>query len=73
MGAALVWAGAMAHWLAWAYLLEFQGQHLHLAVWAASLLLFAAHVWLICEVLAAWQHAAARQPVGRLQPEKKSI
>lgn len=44
----------MAHWLLWAYLLEFQGAPVYLAVWAASLAFLAAHVWVICELLTAW-------------------
>ena len=62
VAAALGWAGAMAHWLAWAYLLEFEGHPMHLAVWAASLAFFAAHVWLVCEVLTAWRHVVQRPP-----------
>lgn len=45
----------MAHWLLWAYLLEFQGAAVHLAVWCASLAFLAAHVWLICELLSVWR------------------
>lgn len=45
----------MAHWLLWAYLLEFQGAGVHLAVWFASLAFLAAHVRLICELVAAWR------------------
>ena len=51
----------MAHWLGWAYLLEFQGVRVHLAVWGASLAFLAAHAWLLCELLAAWR---ARQQGG---------
>ncbi|KAL4422310.1 hypothetical protein ABPG75_008507 [Micractinium tetrahymenae] len=55
LGAAAAWGAAMAHWLLWAYLLEFQGAGVHLAVWCASLAFLTAHVWLICELLAAWR------------------
>ena len=50
--AAAAWATAAAHWLAWAYLLEFRGTPVHLAVWAAGLVFLAANVALLC-VLAA--------------------
>ena len=55
------WGAAMAHWLLWAYCLEFLGWRVHLGVWGASLAFLAAHVWLICELLAAWR---ARQGVA---------
>lgn len=45
----------MAHWLLWAYLLEFRGAGVHLAVWGASLAFLAAHVWLVCELVRAWR------------------
>ena len=45
----------MAHWLLWAYCLEFLGWRVHLGVWGASLALMAAHVWLISELLVAWR------------------
>ena len=47
----------MAHWLLWAYCLEFLGWRVHLGVWAASLAFMAAHVWLMCELLTAWRGA----------------
>lgn len=61
LGAAGALAAAMGHWLGWAYLLEFRGARVHLAVWGASLAFLAAHAWLICELLAAW---CARQHGG---------
>ena len=39
------------HWLAWAYLLEFRGQPVFLAVWAASIVFLAANVALIVQIL----------------------
>ncbi|KAL4855940.1 GPI mannosyltransferase 1 [Chlorella vulgaris] len=56
MAAAAGWGAAMAHWLLWAYLLEFAGWQVHLAVWGASLAFFATHVWLVCELVVAWRH-----------------
>jgi Mannosyltransferase (PIG-M) len=50
--AAAAWAAAAAHWLAWAYLLEFRGAPVHLAVWVEGLMFLAANVVLLC-VLAA--------------------
>lgn len=50
--AAAAWAAAAAHWLAWAYLLEFRGAPVHLAVWAAGLVFLAANVTLLCVLTA---------------------
>lgn len=55
----------MAHWLLWAWLLEFQGAPAHLAVWLASLLFLAAHAWLLCELLAAWRQQQQQRPARR--------
>jgi hypothetical protein len=54
----------MAHWLGWAYLLEFQGRPVHLFVWIASLAFFAAHVWVACELAIAWRWKEAAQGGG---------
>ena len=60
----------MGHWLAWAYALEFGGRRVHLGVWAASLLFYAAHVWVLVELALALapQGAALR----RRKPAPKS-
>jgi Mannosyltransferase (PIG-M) len=50
--AAATWAAAAAHWLAWAYLLEFRGAPVHLAVWAAGLVFLAINVALLCNLAA---------------------
>ena len=42
------WVLAVAHWLGWAYLLEFQGLPMHLGVWAAGVVSLAANVGLLC-------------------------
>ena len=52
--AAAAWAAAAAHWLAWAYLLEFRGALVHLAVWAAGLVFLAANVALLCVLSASF-------------------
>eukprot|EP00850_Spirogloea_muscicola_P024925 SM001786S03429 [mRNA] locus=s1786:220:1733:- [translate_table: standard] len=49
------WAAAQAHWLGWAYALEFEGRPVLLPLWAASLLFFAASVAAIV-ALVATQH-----------------
>ncbi len=43
----IVWPLALCHWLAWAYMLEFQGQPVHLFVWLAGLLFFFTNCWCI--------------------------
>ena len=43
----MIWVIAQLHWLAWAYLLEFQGYSVHLEVWIASLLVLVANVYLM--------------------------
>jgi phosphatidylinositol glycan class M len=45
------WVATMGHWLFWAYQLEFGGKPLFLAVWVASLVFLAAHVWVIFELI----------------------
>lgn len=41
------WIVAAAHWLGWAYALEFLGWSVHLPVWIASLGFMAANTWLL--------------------------
>jgi len=48
---ALLWVLAQVHWLAWAYLLEFQGRSVHLEVWCASIVMFAANIYLMCQMI----------------------
>lgn len=48
----ILWVLAQLHWLAWAYLLEFQGKSVHLQVWGASIVMFAASVHLLCRFIA---------------------
>eukprot|EP00890_Picochlorum_soloecismus_P005392 jgi/Picsp_1/5854/NSC_03213-R1_gpi mannosyltransferase 1 len=43
----LIWSLGLGHWLAWAYLLEFQGHAVYFAVWLASILFLLAHVNLL--------------------------
>ncbi|KAF5830243.1 Dol-P-Man alpha-1,4-mannosyltransferase-like protein [Dunaliella salina] len=49
--AATFWAAMQLHWLAWAYLLEFQGQPVHLGIWFASLLFLVSNVMLVVQLL----------------------
>ena len=60
--AAAAWAAAAAHWLAWAYLLEFRGAPVHLAVWAAGLAFLAANVVLLCVLAAGFAQNSKVQP-----------
>ena len=60
--AAAAWGCCMAHWLAWAYLLEFRGSPVHLGVWGAGLAFLAAHVWLLWELITAWRLGAGGEP-----------
>ena len=46
-----VWVTAQAHWLAWAYMLEFEGMAVHLQVWLASIAMCAATVYLMKELI----------------------
>ena len=39
------------HWLGWAYLLEFEGRPVFLAVWAASIVFMAANAALLVQLL----------------------
>lgn len=45
--ASIMWPLALCHWLAWAYLLEFQGLPVHMFVWIAGLLFFFTNCWCI--------------------------
>ena len=45
IAAAIAWPLGLAHWLTWAYLLEFQGYPVHLFVWGAGIVFFAVNVW----------------------------
>jgi phosphatidylinositol glycan class M len=56
------WAAAQLHWLAWGYLLEFEGAPAHLGLWAASLVFLIANAALIVALLRAWD-----PPVSFLQ------
>ena len=42
-------------WLAFAYMVEFEGQPAFASVWVASLVFFAANATLLCAVLANYQ------------------
>ncbi len=55
--AVAAWMLAAGHWLAWAYLLEFQGIPAHMGVWAAGVAFVAANVTLLCKL-----HTALLQP-----------
>lgn len=45
--ASIAWPLALCHWLVWAYLLEFQGQPVHMFVWMAGILFFFTNCWCI--------------------------
>jgi hypothetical protein len=49
--AAAAWAGALGHWLAWAYALEHAGWSVYAGVWAASLAFLGAQAALLCALL----------------------
>jgi hypothetical protein len=51
--AAAGWAAALAHWLGWAYALEFKGGGVHACLWGAGLLFLGAHVAVLRELVAA--------------------
>ncbi|CAM6125279.1 unnamed protein product [Calypogeia fissa] len=47
-----IWTGAQLHWLGWAYLLEFKGKNVFLPLWIASLIFFAANIFVLFMVIA---------------------
>ncbi|XP_022027734.1 GPI mannosyltransferase 1 isoform X1 [Helianthus annuus] len=47
----LVWIGAQTHWLFWGYMLEFKGKQVFLQLWAASLLFFAANIYVMITII----------------------
>lgn len=49
--AAVAWVLTQAHWLGWAYMLEFQGRAVHLAVWVSSVMMCAATIYLMKELI----------------------
>lgn len=51
IAAAIAWPLGLAHWLGWAYMLEFQGYPVHLFVWGAGIVFFAINVWCITSLL----------------------
>ena len=59
--AIILWAMAQVHWLAWAYLLEFQGKAVYLQVWIASIIMCVATVSLMAELMrcCSWHRFAA--------------
>jgi hypothetical protein len=57
----VAWALAAASWLGWAYLLEFKGSPVHVAVWLAGLAFMAAHTWLACQLAVALGSKAAEK------------
>ena len=68
--AVAAWVAAMGHWLFWAYQLEFGGRPLYLAVWGASLAFFAAHVWVIVELVLAGRRSGGGGPAGPARKEE---
>jgi phosphatidylinositol glycan class M len=52
-GAALmtIWTAAQLHWLGWAYLLEFKGKNVFLPLWVASLVFFAATIFVMVNII----------------------
>lgn len=66
---AAAWLAAAAHWLGWAYALEFRGAPVHLGVWAAGLLFLAANVALLCQLAA----ACAEDPLAQLQRRAAAV
>lgn len=53
--AAVFWLSAQLNWLAWAYLLEFQGQSIHVVVWINSLIFLVAHTGVILGLMRAFE------------------
>jgi len=51
LSATIAWPIALAHWLGWAYLLEFQGYPVHLYIWVAGIVFFFTNMWCIVSVL----------------------
>jgi GPI mannosyltransferase 1 subunit M len=45
------WMGAQTHWLFWGYMLEFKGKQVFLQLWAASLLFFAANIYVMITII----------------------
>ena len=59
-----VWGAALAHWLFWAYRLEFLGHSVFAAVWGASLLFLAANTAVVVGVVVAARRALADAQSG---------
>ena len=51
----VLWAGALGHWLAWAYQLEFGGAAVYVHVWVAGLVWVVANAALLRELIVALQ------------------
>lgn len=49
--AAGAWMMAQAHWLSWAYMLEFEGMAVHLPLWLASIVMCVGTVYLMKELI----------------------
>jgi hypothetical protein len=62
----------MGHWLAWAYALEFGGRRVPRGVGAASLLFYAAHVWVLVELVLALAPQGKAPQRDALQQPKQS-
>ena len=58
----LAWVAGQAVWLRQAYGMELLGEASFTSVWAASVLLFAIHAWLIVRLLGAYYQPAAPGP-----------
>ena len=54
----------MAHWLYWAYRLEFLGHHVFAALWGASLLFLAANTAVVVCVVLVVRRALKETDVG---------
>lgn len=49
--AIVLWAIAQVHWLAWAYLLEYEGRAVYLQLWIASVVMCFATVYLMVKLM----------------------
>ncbi len=66
------WAAAQLHWLGWAYLLEFEGRPVFLAVWVASIVFMAANAALLVQLLRSFRAPVSFRAQSRFYLKRRA-
>ncbi|KAG1672562.1 hypothetical protein FOA52_010663 [Chlamydomonas sp. UWO 241] len=72
VGAGCVWAASMVHWLAWGYMLEFEGLPVHLPLWVASVAFLGANALLAAQLVRALYSSKRVAPAVPAAPARST-